>query len=123
MSNKLFQSLIYQMKEELDCTVGVIDDKGVIIACSQLTRIGETDRSVFETASYSASAVVHNGCTYKPFGTHGKAEYVVFVEGTGDDAKHIAGLLSVSLTSVKALYDEKYDKANFIKNIILVFVF
>ena len=119
MSNKLFQSLIYQMKEELDCTVGVIDDKGVIIACSQLTRIGETDRSVFETASYSASAVVHNGCTYKPFGTHGKAEYVVFVEGTGDDAKHIAGLLSVSLTSVKALYDEKYDKANFIKNIIL----
>lgn len=78
-----------------------------------MTRIGETDRSVFETASYSASAVVHNGCTYKPFGTHGKAEYVVFVEGTGDDAKHIAGLLSVSLTSVKALYDEKYDQGEF----------
>ncbi len=119
MSNKLFQSLIYQMKEELDSTVGVIDDKGVIIACSQLTRIGETDKLVFEAVSYSTSVVVYNGYTYKPFGTHGKAEYVVFVEGTGDDAKHIAGLLTVSLSSVKALYDEKYDKANFIKNIIL----
>lgn len=94
MSNKLFQSLIYQMKEELDSTVGVIDDKGVIIACSQLTRIGETDKLVFEAVSYSTSAVVYNGYTYKPFGTHGKAEYVVFVEGTGDDAKHIAGLLT-----------------------------
>ena len=56
MSNKLFQSLIYQMKEELDSTVGVIDDKGVIIACSQLTRIGETDKLVFEAVSYSTSA-------------------------------------------------------------------
>lgn len=61
MSNKLFQSLIYQMKEELDSTVGVIDDKGVIIACSQLTRIGETDKLVFEAVSYSTSAVVYNG--------------------------------------------------------------
>ena len=48
MSNKLFQGLIYQMKEELDCVFGVIDDKGVVIACSQLTRIGETDKALFD---------------------------------------------------------------------------
>lgn len=119
MSNKLFQGLIYQMKEELDCVFGVIDDKGVVIACSQLTRIGETDKALFDALSYSSGTVTRDGYTYRPFGAHGRTEYVVFVEGDDENAKHIAGLLTVSLLNVKSLYDEKYDKANFIKNIVL----
>ena len=119
MSNKLFQGLIYQMKEELDCVFGVIDDKGVVIACSQLTRIGETDKALFDALSYSSGTVTRDGYTYRQFGAHGRTEYVVFVEGDDENAKHIAGLLTVSLLNVKSLYDEKYDKANFIKNIVL----
>ena len=42
MSNKLFQNLVYQMREAVDRDIGIIDEKGTIIACSQLARIGES---------------------------------------------------------------------------------
>ena len=41
MSNRLFQSVIHQMKDAVDRTIGVIDETGVIIACSELVKIGE----------------------------------------------------------------------------------
>ncbi len=41
MSNRLFQGIIHQMRDAVDRVVGVIDDNGVIIACSELVKIGE----------------------------------------------------------------------------------
>ncbi len=119
MSSKLFQGLIYQMKEAVDRTVGVLDDKGIIIACSTLSRIGESHREALDEVSYSFDTVVIDGFTYKPVGTHARIEYVVFAEGNDEKAKSAAAMLSVTLSSIKTLYDEKYDKTNFIKNIIL----
>lgn len=119
MSNKLFQGLIYQMKEAVDRNIGIIDEKGVIIACSQLTRIGETHREILEEVSYTFDTLTWDGYTYRPIGSHARIEFVVFVEGQDETAKSIAALLSISFSNIKTLYDEKYDKTNFIKNIIL----
>ena len=119
MSSKLFQGLIYQMKEAVNRTVGVLDDKGVIIACSTLSKIGEAHKDALDEVSYSFDTVVIDGFTYKPVGSHARIEYVVFAEGNDDKARSAAAMLSVTLASIKTLYDEKYDKANFIKNIIL----
>ncbi len=119
MSSKLFQGLIYQMKEAVDRNVGVLDDKGVIIACSTLSRIGESNRDALDEVSYSFDTVVLDGFTYKPVGSHARIEYVVFAEGIDEKARSAAAMLAVTLASIKTLYDEKYDKTNFIKNIIL----
>ena len=116
---KLFQGLIYQMKDAVNRMIGVIDDRGTVIACSQLTRIGEVRRDAVEEISYSFDSVAFNGYTYKPIGSHAHIEYIVFVEGEDELAKSTSQLLSVSLSNIKTLYDEKYDKTNFIKNIIL----
>ena len=48
-----------------------------------------------------------------------KSEYAVFVSGSDDLAAKMCGVLSISLSSIKQYYDEKYDRGNFIKNIIL----
>ncbi|MDD2268900.1 MAG: helix-turn-helix domain-containing protein [Eubacteriales bacterium] len=119
MSNKLFQGLIYQMKDAVSRTIGVIDEKGAVIACSQLTKIGEYQREIIEEVTYTFDTVVSSGYTYRPIGSHARIEYVVFVEGEDEESRSIAGLLSITLTNLKTLYDEKYDKASFIKNIIL----
>ncbi len=119
MSNKLFSSLIYQMKDSIERSIGIIDDKGSVIACSNLTRIGESRKEVLDEISYSFDTMVRGGYTYKPMGSHARIEYIIFVEGEDEQAKTISSLLSVSFANIKTLYDEKYDKANFIKNIIL----
>ena len=46
-------------------------------------------------------------------------DYVVFVEGEDKMAEKMSKLLAISLGNIKNLYDEKYDKGSFIKNIIL----
>lgn len=119
MSNKLFQGLIYQMKEAIDRNIGIIDDKGVIIACSQLTRIGEGHKEILEEVSYTFDTITWDGYTYRPIGSHARIEFIVFVEGQDETAKNISALLSISFSNIKTLYDEKYDRTNFIKNIIL----
>ena len=40
MSNRLFQGLVYQMRDTVDRMIGVIDESATIIACSDLTKIG-----------------------------------------------------------------------------------
>ncbi len=107
------------MKDAIDRGIGVIDENGVIISCSELGRIGETRLGIREELSYSTDVIFSGGYTYRPLSIGAKAEYIVFVEGDDKLAEKISALLAVSLNNIKTLYDEKYDKASFIKNIIL----
>jgi len=119
MSNRLFQGIIHQMRDAVDRVIGVIDDNGVIISCSELVKIGEMRQGVREELAYTSDAITSGGYTYKPIGSGSKWEYIVFIEGEDKYAEKIATILAVSLSNIKNLYDEKYDKNSFIKNIIL----
>ena len=119
MSNRLFQGVIHQMKDAVDRAIGVIDDTSVVIACSELGRIGEVIDSVTTETLSASTPFVINRQTFKSFGTGSSSEYAVFIEGSDDIAQRYAQLLAVSLSSIKQYYDEKYDRANFIKNVIL----
>ena len=104
MSNRLFQGLVYQMRDTVDRMIGVIDESATIIACSDLTKIGEPNDFLAADLGENNELFIRDGITYKPFGSKMKSEY---------------GVLSISLSSIKQYYDEKYDRGNFIKNIIL----
>ena len=119
MSNRLFQGVIHQMKDAVDRIIGVIDENGVIIACSELIKIGEIRQGIRDELTYTTDIVVGGGYTYRPIGIGSKSEYIVFVEGEDKNAEKTSKLLSISLSNIKNLYDEKYDKGSFIKNIIL----
>ena len=120
MSNRLFQSVIHQMKDAVGGRIiGVIDETGVIIACSELVKIGEVRQSIRDEMAYSADMIVTGGCTYRPLTNGTKREYITFVEGEDAEADMISRLLAVSLSNIKNLYDEKYDKGSFIKNVVL----
>ena len=119
MSNRLFQGVIHQMRDAIDRTIGVIDETSVTIACSELGRIGEVCEDITTEQFVSSGTFVVNGYTYKSFGNRPRPEYAVFVSGSDPEAARYASLLAVSLNSIKQYYDEKYDRSNFIKNVIL----
>ena len=119
MSNRLFQTVIHQMKDVVGRTVGVIDENGIVIACSELPKIGESKQRIREELAYSSDGMVYDGYTYRFITASGKSECIVFVAGDDTHAAKMAELLSISLGNIKSLYDEKYDKGSFIKNIIL----
>lgn len=119
MSNRLFQGIIHQMRDTIDRTIGVIDESAVIIACSDLGRIGEANEEVTAEALASSDVFQTADSTFKPFGSRPRPEYAVFVDGVDPEARKYVKLLAVSLNSIKQYYDEKYDRGNFIKNVIL----
>lgn len=119
MSNRLFQGVIHQMRDTIDRTIGIVDETSVVIACSELGRIGEVNESINAETLSSTVPYVINGYTYKSFGANQRPEYAVFVSGTDEAAQRYAGLLAISLNSIKQYYDEKYDRSNFIKSVIL----
>ncbi len=118
MSNRLFQGLIHQMRDAIGRTVGVIDVSGTIISCSELGKIGEVISSSAEVFADNELHVI-DGCSFRSFASHTQAEYAVFVEGTDEAADKFASVCCVSLENIKQYYDEKFDRGNFIKNVIL----
>ena len=107
------------MKDIVGRTIGAIDENGIVVACSELNKIGESRQRVKEELSFSRDSVVIDGYTYRFINSTNKNESIVFVEGDDKEAEKTAQILAVSLGNIKSLYDEKYDKGSFIKNIIL----
>ena len=115
MSNRIFQGLVHQMRDAVGRTLGVIDETGTIIACSELSKIGE----VISTASeVFADNELHyiNGSTFCNFGSHVQNEYAVFVEGTDEISRYCCNSVTVAANNVRHYYDEKYDKTILLYN-------
>lgn len=120
MASRLFQSIILQMKDTVDRTIGIIDATGAVIACTDLPRIGELREEAAAELSYVGDMIRFGGYTYRPVAERNtRFEYAVFVQGEDETARSICSLATVAINNIKTLYDEKHDKATFVKNIIL----
>ena len=119
MSNRLFQGIIHQMRDTIDRTIGVVDESSVIIACSELGKIGEVCEEITPEEMASVDVFQTDEYSFRSFGSRPRPEYAVFVAGKDPEAQKYVKILAVSLNSIKQYYDEKYDRGNFIKNVIL----
>lgn len=107
------------MREVLDRTIGVVDESGTVIACSELGQIGEARKGIISAGVFSGAQICVDNCTCKAFGNSVHPDYAVFVDGTDDMSKHYADIIAVSLDQIKQNNDEKFDRSNFVKNVIL----
>ncbi len=121
MSSRMFQSIVLQMKDAVEGAIGVIDADGTVVACSHLPLIGEHREQAAQELSYQTEPVCrYDGYTYKALFTWGvRFDFAVFVEGEDDRARELCLLAAVALNGAKTFYDEKNDKATFVKNILL----
>ena len=119
MSSRIFQNVITQMKDAIDRPVGVADERGFVIACSDLAMVGSrlNDYSYVE---FSGNAVVKTeGRCYCPLASDTpQVDYAAFAEGTDEQSVTICSLCAVAFNESKLSYDEKHNKSAFLKNII-----
>lgn len=120
MSNKLFQDVVYQMKDTMGKVIGVVDSNFTIISCSDVARIGEVCEYLSADVEENVGLFTRDGYTYKCIlSDENRVLYVVFVEGVDDLSKKYAQLLAITVESIRQYYDEKYDRTSFIKSVIL----
>ena len=120
MSSKIFQNVILQLKSSIDRTIGIVDDQGFVVACSELTLISsrlEDFRMVNLTAP--GTPAFSDSRTFCALNyDNAKLSYAAFVSGTDAVSQALCPAIAVAFNEAKANYDEKHNKAAFIKNII-----
>ncbi|MEA4940989.1 MAG: helix-turn-helix domain-containing protein [Oscillibacter sp.] len=120
MSGRIFQNVVLQLKENTDRTVGVIDGEGIVIACSELSMIGQRWAEFVPAINTAGgSMLASSGKTFKALNGWGNQfDYAAFAFGDNDISKTVCALATVALNSAKSYYEEKHDRGSFIKDII-----
>ena len=120
MSSRMFQGVVLQMKDSVNRTIGVIDSDGFVVACSELTCIGEHWAGAVDAVNHAENGVAYyEGKTLRPLvGWGSQFDYAAFVKGEDEMASSICAVAVVAFNGAKVAYEEKHDKATFVKNII-----
>ena len=120
MAARLFQSILLEIKEKVPFTVGVVDQPGNIISCTEIKLIGDTIESASAFFASGRDSGEFGGYYFQLLkGYENGIEYAVFCANRGEMAETVCALTAVAISNSKSLYDEKHDKAAFIKRIIL----
>ncbi len=120
MSIRVFQSVLVQMKDATDRMIGVVDSEGSVIACTDTAIIGtKWDSVVVKLNNTTDPVVIIDKKTFKPLASWSASfDYAVFAAGDDEIAHSFCVMAFVALSGAKAYYEEKHDKATFVKNII-----
>ena len=120
MSGRIFQNVVLQLKENTDRTLGVIDGEGIVIACSELSMIGQRWAEYVPAINSADGAIItSDGKTFKALSGWGaQFDYAAFVFGDNEISKTVCAMSTVSLNAAKTYYEEKHDRGAFIKDII-----
>ena len=117
--SRFFQNVISQFNELYGRKLGVIDNTGSVTASSYGILDAATVEHILKKYADPAAFYSYNGYTYKPVGSRNKMEFITFCEGVDEVARTCCSALAISLSNIKIFHDEKYDKTNLVKNILL----
>lgn len=120
MSSRIFQNVIIQMKDAVDRTIGVVDEQGFVVASSELAMIGSRldDFHIYEFDEPEQPVTTSNRTYCALYSPSADFEYAAFAEGNDQMSKTICAIAAVAFNEAKNNYEEKHNKAAFVKNII-----
>ena len=121
MSSRIFQNVIIQMKDAIDRPIGVVDEQGFVVAASELVMIGSRldDFHAYDLEQSHASPISTDNRSYCALAAdNGKLDYAAFVEGADGISRTVCAVAAVAFNVAKNNFEEKHNKAAFIKNII-----
>ena len=120
MSSRMFQGVVLQMKDSVNRMVGVVDADGIVVACSELTCIGEHWSGAVAAVNSADHAAAHfEDKTFRPLAGWGaQFDYAAFVQGEDETAAALCSMAVVAFNGAKAYYEEKHDKATFVNTIV-----
>ncbi|MCC8101413.1 MAG: helix-turn-helix domain-containing protein [Clostridiales bacterium] len=118
ISNQVLQTTLDGVKSISRVDLCVLDTEGVILA----TTFSEAENfreSVPPFANSPADSQVVSGCQFfKVFDDH-QLEYILLANGNSDDVHMVGRMVAFQLTNLLIAYKERFDKDNFIKNLLL----
>ena len=106
MSNRIFQSVIVQLKEATERTLGVIDTEGLVVSCSDPALVGEKwPEAILKLGGVQDEVVVSGRRSFKALSGSGTYfEYAAFADGDDESARATCIMSAVALSGAKLYY-------------------
>lgn len=119
MAFKVFQSVIMRIRDTIGCDFGITDGSGVVIASTIEDEIGTVHEECMEFLNSNLTYIEKPDLVMKKIDTNGRLDFVLYLSSDHPERKKTAELIAISLENAKLYYDEKYDRSNFMKNVLL----
>ena len=118
ISNQVLQTTIDGLKNITRIDICVMDTEGKALATT-INNVEEYEDAVMAFVESPADSQVIQGYQFfKVFDDH-QLEYVILAKGDSDDVYMVGKLAAFQIQNLLVAYKERYDKDNFIKNLLL----
>ncbi len=119
ISNQILQSTIDGLKAITKRDITVLDTEGNVLATTDDKAVGMHVASVPDLIHSKAESMLIQGYQYfKVFDEH-TVEYVVSIRGADEEDYKFGKIAAFQLQGLLVAYKERFDKDNFIKNLLL----
>ena len=118
ISNQVLQSTIEGLKAITRVDICVMDTEGKVLATTT-AEAEDNEAAVLAFVNSPADSQVLQGYQFfKVYDDH-RLEFILLVKGDSDDVYMIGKLTTFQIQNLLVAYKERYDKDNFIKNLLL----
>ncbi|MCD8105599.1 MAG: helix-turn-helix domain-containing protein [Lachnospiraceae bacterium] len=118
ISNQVLQTTLDGLKAISRVDLCALDTEGVMLATT-FPEAEDFRESVLAFTSSPADSQVVSGCQFfKVFDDH-QLEYILLANGNNDDVHMVGRMAAFQLQNLLVAYKERFDKDNFIKNLLL----
>ena len=118
ISNQILQTTLDGLKAITRIDLGICDTEGKVLA-STFTDAEESESSILVFVDSPADSQVIQGYQFfKAFDEH-QLEYILLAKGASDDVYMVGKLAAFQIQNLLVAYKERFDKDNFIKNLLL----
>ena len=118
ISNQVLQNTIDGLKNIARIEICVMDIDGKIIATSD-NSLESYSRQAVEFSRSPAHSQEVSGCQFFKIYDDDMLEYILIVSGVGEDLYTLGKMAAFQISSLIVAYKERFDKDNFIKNLLL----
>ena len=119
ISNQILQNTIDGLKNITRKELSVVEKEGKVIATTEENMIGRQIETVENFVVSQAESQLILGYQYFKIYDNGVPEYVIQVKGEDEEGYKIGKIAAFQIQSLLVAYKERYDKDNFIKNLLL----
>ncbi len=117
ISNQILQNTIDGLRGIARVDICVMDAEGKVMACT--ADVGVSSKVAVEFAKSPADSQEIQGYQFFKVYDEQQLEYVLVIAGTGESMYTIGKMIAFQLQNLLVAYKERFDKDNFIKNLLL----
>ncbi len=119
ISNQILQTTIEGLKTITRMDLTVMDAEGRVLASTEEDAFSDYSFSVVDFVNSQAESQLVQGYQFFKVFDETSVEYIITVKGEAEDVYKIGKIASFQIQNLLVAYKERFDKDNFIKNLLL----